>query len=46
MLCRLRLIMQYTVIALTYKIKAAESRWAGEIIVLMFLFFMYCVGCV
>jgi hypothetical protein len=38
--------MQYTAIALTYKIKAAGSRQAGEIMVSMFFVFMCCVGCV
>jgi hypothetical protein len=39
MLRRSRSIMQYTTNTLTCKIKAAVSRWAGEIMMLMFLFF-------
>jgi hypothetical protein len=39
MLRRFRSIIQYMVIALTYKIKATGSWRAGEIMVLVFLFF-------
>jgi hypothetical protein len=39
---RSRSIAQYTAIALTHKIKAAGSRGAGEIMVLMF-FVILCV---
>jgi hypothetical protein len=43
MLQRSKSIMQYKVIALTYKIKAAGSRRVGEIMVSCFLFL--CVLC-
>jgi hypothetical protein len=47
MLQRSRLIVQYTVIALTNKINAAKSLRAGEIMVLVLLFFaVVFVGCV
>ncbi len=47
MLQRLRSIVQYAAIALTYKIKATGSQQAGEIMVLMFLFFfVLCLLCV
>jgi hypothetical protein len=39
MLRRLRLISQHTAITLTYKIKVTGSWRAGEIMVLVFLFF-------
>ncbi len=45
MLRRLRSIAKYTVIALTYKIKAAGSQRAGEIMVSMF-FYVLCWLCV
>jgi hypothetical protein len=38
---RLRMIVQYTAIALTYKIKATGSRQAGEVMVLEL--FVFCV---
>ena len=37
---RSRLIVQHSAITLTYKIKAAGSRRAGGIMVLVFLFFV------
>jgi hypothetical protein len=47
MLRRLRLITQHMAISLTYKIKAAGSQQSGEIMVLVFLFYVvFCWLCV